>query len=265
MKASVLLLPLALSSVACGAVFPEIAPPVKAPPAGRALEPAPPSDLLYVVVARAEIPERTRDGRQWDSMGGAAPDPFAKILVNDKEILQTPVQSDTLKPTWRDQKRANYKISPEARIRVEVWDANTLNNHPICLKNLRNLPEQAGPNPVEIVCDSGAHVTLTVEPAHPRWGLGFSYELRTIGIGITRVMKYSPAKRAGLEPGEEILEIGGKRVAKMEEGEAQSLINANAQTGIELLVRRADKTNERKVTLMEGVIYPVSDEDVPLD
>src|SRR5689334_7709205 len=140
MKASLLLAPLALLSAACGAVFPEIAPPVKAPPPGRDLAPPPPSDLLFVTFVGADIPDKTRDGRKWDSLGGSAPDPFAKLFVDDRETILTPVQTDTLKPTWPDQKHANYLISSAAKIRVEMWDSNALNNHPICLKKLRDLP-----------------------------------------------------------------------------------------------------------------------------
>jgi hypothetical protein len=50
----------------------------------------------------------------------------------------------------------------------------------------------------------------------------------------------------------------------MEEGEAQSLINANGQTGLEMVVRGADHA-ERTVKLSEGVIYPVVDEGIPID
>jgi hypothetical protein len=249
---------------ACGAVFPEISPPVKSPPAGRELAPPPPSDLLFLAFAGADIPEKTRDGRKWDSMGGSAPDPFAKLFVDDREIVRTPVQSDTLSPTWPDQKRGNYRISKEAHIRVELWDSNPLNNHPICLKKIHSLPEQASPFPVDIECESGAHVRLRVEPAHARWGLGFSYELRTVGVGVTRVLAESPAARAGLKSGDEIVEIAGKKVAKMEEGEPQSLINANAQVGVDIVVRGADHA-DRPVKLAEGVIYPVFDEGVPVE
>jgi hypothetical protein len=264
MKASWLVFSSVWLLAACGAVFPEISPPVKSPPGSRALTPPPPSDLVFIAFAGAEIPAKTRDGRQWDSIGGSAPDPFAKLFADDREIVRTPVQSNTLTPTWPDQKRANYRVSSTAHIRVELWDSNPLNNHPICVKKLHDLVEQAGPVPLDIDCDSGAHLRVRVEPAHARWGLGFSYELRTIGVGVTRVLGESPAARAGLKAGDEILEISGKKVAKMEEGEAQSLINANAQTGVDLRVRGADNA-ERTMKLSEGVIYPVVEEGIPLE
>jgi hypothetical protein len=253
-----------LVTVSCGAVFPEISPPVKAPPPGREISPPPPADLLFVTFASAEIPPKTPDGRQWDTGGGGLPDPFAQVFVNDRELFRTPIQSDTLAPTWPDQKRANYRIPASSRVRVEVWDSNPINNHPICLKKVHDIQELAGPAPVELDCEGGAHVKLRVEPAHPRWGVGFLYELRTTGAAVTRVLAESPAARAGLKSGDEIVEIQSKPVAKMDEGEIQSRINANAQIGIDMVVR-SGKDPERRVTVKEGVVYPVVDDGIPLE
>ncbi|HVW28992.1 MAG TPA: PDZ domain-containing protein [Polyangiaceae bacterium] len=254
---------LAGTTIGCAAVYPEIAPPLKSPPAGRKLAPPPPPDLLYIDFASAEIPPTTRDGRPWDSLGGSLPDPFAKLIVDNREIIKTPIQSDTLKPTWPDQKRANYWVSRNAEVRLEVWDSNTLTNHPICIKRLRDFHDQAGPIPLEVDCDSGAHIVIRVEPAHARWGLGFNYELSSNGAAVSHVFPESPAARAGLKDGEEIVEIQGKKVEAMEEGEAQSLVNANAQVGVDLLLRAKDGA-ERRVTIKEGTVYPAVDDGVPL-
>jgi hypothetical protein len=186
--------------IGCGAVFPEVVPLLRPPPAGQELEPAPPDDLVFVAFAGAQIPPRTRDGRKWDSMGGEAPDVFAKLFVDDKEIIRTPIESDTLKPTWPDQQRANYRISSRAKVRVELWDSNPINNQPICIKRLHNLPGQSGPVAVDVECDSGATLRLRVEPAHARWGLGFAYELLTVGAAVTRVIG-SPPPRLMSVPG----------------------------------------------------------------
>jgi hypothetical protein len=263
MKASLLLFALTGAAMGCAAVYPEIAPPLKPPPAGRKIEPPAPADLLYIDFVNAEIPPRTRDGRPWDSLGGSLPDPFAKLIVDDREIIKTPIQSDTLAPTWPDQKRANYRVPRDAEIRLEVWDSNPLNNHPICIKKLRDFGEQAGPIPYDVDCDSGAHVRIRVEPAHGLWGLGFNYELSASGAAISHVFPESPAARAGLKLGEDIMEIQGKKVDQMESGEAQSLVNANAQVGVDLVLRAKDGT-ERRVNLKEGIVYPSVEDGVPL-
>jgi hypothetical protein len=262
-KALTLLFFFAGAAAGCSAVYPEIAPPLRIPPTGRKIEPAPPPNLLYIDFVSAEVPPTTRDGRPWDSLGGSLPDPFAKLIVDDREIIKTPIQSDTLKPTWPDQKRANYWVQPGALVRLEVWDSNPLNNHPICIKKLHDIHEQAGPIPYDVDCDSGAHVRMRIEPAHGLWGLGFNYELSASGAAVSHVFPESPAARAGIAVGEDIIEIQGKKVDKMETGEPQSLVNANAQVGVEFLLRAKDGA-ERRVTIKEGIVYPASEDGASL-
>lgn len=255
----------ALSVMGCGAVYPQLATPVRNPPAEAVLKPPPPEDLLFLKFDGAVIPSRTRDGRNWDSVGGSLPDAFAKLIVDDKVILETPVQSNSLTPTWPDQRRANYRVAPGALVRVELWDSNTLNNHPICVASLRDLHADAvSEEPKLISCSSGAELRLVVDPAHGKLGIGIFYELRTEQVVITRVLKESPAARAGLAPNDELLKIQGKLVKTMADGEAQSLINANAATGLTLLVKKADKS-QVEINLKEGAIYPLAEEDVPVD
>jgi len=252
---------LALELSGCGAVYPQLETPVRTPPSHITLAPPPPDDLLFLKFAGAVIPSRTRDGRKWDSVGGSLPDAFAKLIVDGKVILETPVQSNTLTPTWPGQTVANYQVPSGASVKIEVWDSNALNNSPICVSDTRL---EEGEEPMQISCNSGAEVKLYVQPAHGRLGVGLFYELRTDEVVVTRVLKESPAARAGLVRGDSLLKIQGKPVKTMQDGEAQSLINANAATGISLLVRKLDKS-EQELTLKEGAIYPVIGEGVPID
>jgi hypothetical protein len=252
-------------SVACSAVYPEVQTPLRTPPPGFSLAPAPPDDLIYVRFAGAEVPARTVDGRQWDDVGGAEPDPFAKLLVNGKEIIVTPVDSDTLRPKWSDQVRANYRIRKGSLVRVEVWDKNPIKSRPICLEDIADFHAQVTTeHPIEIVCESGARVQLVAEPAHGRLGLGLFYELHTEGAYVTRVLEESPARRAGLSAGDEIKTVQGENVLTMEEGKLQSLINANASLGVAMTVKRSDGQS-REVKLKDGAIYPLVSEPVGVD
>jgi C-terminal processing protease CtpA/Prc len=104
---------------------------------------------------------------------------------------------------------------------------------------------------------------MRVEPAHGLWGLGFKYELSASAVSVSRVLPESPAYRAGIRQGDDVVQIQGKKVDKMESGEAQSLINANAQVGIDLLLRSKDGA-ERHVLVKEGIIYPSVEDDLPL-
>jgi len=253
-----------LGLVACGAVYPEISTPVRA--AGtRRLEPPPPPDLVFLKFANAHIPKHTRDGRQWDSVGGSAPDPFAKLLIDDKEILLTPVQANTLTPTWPDQKLGNYRIPQGVPVRVELWDSNAINNHPICVETIGNiLAEASEEQNLELRCDSGAMIEIVVQPAHAKFGLGLYYELGTDDIHVTRVIGESPAGRAKLSRGDQLLRIQGRDVKGMDPETARSLINSNVSTGVTFKVRHLDGS-EADVTLKDGPIYPTIDEDVPVE
>lgn len=262
MAKSVLLLALGLAG--CGAVYPQLETPIRPPPAQVKLMPPPPEDLLFVEFGGAVIPARTRDGRTWDSVGGSLPDAFAKLFVDGKVVLETPVQSNSLTPTWPDQRKANYRVRPGAPAKVELWDSNPINNHPICVSEIGSLSEASAEEPLKISCNSGAELTLIVQPAHARMGLGLFYELQRETIVVTRVLRESPAARAGLSRGDQLLKIQDKAVPAMEEGEAQSLINANASVGVRLHVRKLDKS-ETEVTLKDGAIYPVVDEGVAID
>ncbi|MGC4092065.1 MAG: C2 domain-containing protein [Polyangiaceae bacterium] len=173
-KSSVTAIGFALVSQACGAVFPELTTPIRQPPPGFTMEPPPPPDVLYIEFERAAIPSKTRDGRNWDSVGGSLPDPIAKLLVDDKELIVTPVQANTLTPTWPNQKRGNYRIKEGSRLRVELWDNNPLNNRPICTHEVRDFSENLSDSgSIDITCESGAYVKMIAQPAHAEIGPRF--------------------------------------------------------------------------------------------
>ena len=254
----------ALGATACGAVYPEISTPVRAPGA-RQLDPPPPEDLVYLKFANARIPTHTRDGRQWDSVGGSAPDPFAKLMIDEKEILLTPVQANTLSPTWPNQKLGNYRIPHGVPVRVELWDSNAINNHPICVETIGNLLAEANNEQnLELRCDSGATIEIVVQPAHAKFGLGLYYELGTEDIHVTRVIGESPAARAKLAAGDQLLRIQGRDVKGMDSETARSLINANVSTGVTFAVKHVNGSQE-EVTLKDGPIYPLIDEELQVD
>ena len=255
---------LLFSSASCGAVYPEIATPVRAP-GTRLLDPRAPDDLVYLKFANAQIPSRTRDGRQWDSVGGSAPDPFAKLLIDDKELLVTPVQANTLHPTWPDQKVGNYLIPRNTPIRVELWDANAINNHPICVETIGNLLSEASDERnLELRCDSGATIEIVVQPAHAKFGLGLYYELGSDEVRVTRVVRESPAARAQLKRGDYILRIQGREVKGMDPETVRSVINSNVSTGVTFSLKHADGAQD-DVTLKDGPMYPAIDEELTVN
>jgi hypothetical protein len=225
------------------------------------LEPEPPANMLYLEFEKAAIPRETRDGRKWDSVGGNAPDPFAKVLVDDVEIIKTPTEPNTLHPTWPDQVRANYVIERGSKVVVELWDSNPIHNGPICRIDVDFIHEKAGETPSELLCNSGARVVLLVDHARPKIGLGMYYELQSQAVKVTRVIGQSPAARAGLGPGTEIVSIQGKPVDTLDPDQIRSLINANGQTGVQLDIRQPDGTS-KQVELKEAAMYPKISEGI---
>jgi membrane-associated protease RseP (regulator of RpoE activity) len=212
-------------------------------------------------IKKAWIPLRTRDGREWS---GGAPDPYAVVLVGGKELFRTPIQPHTHEPTWPDAPKANYRIGKGSKLTIELWDDATFQQRPICTKDAEDLRTAVSVGSVTLVCDVGAKITLEVEPARAKYGLGMWYELRSQAVYVTRVLAESPAGRAALREGQRILSIQGKEVSSLDDGQVRSLINANARTGLVITVLEpSGKT--RTAQLREGPVYPLVDEDVDLD
>lgn len=250
----------AVSSSGCALVYPEVATPLRDVPEGVEASPEPPNELLYVRFVEVVIPERTRDGRSRDGVGGSLPDPTAKLIVGEKTVvLETPRERNTLVATWPDQIRANYLIPRDRKLRVEIWDQNTLTNKPICVKPFSGIHDEAEFGELRLRCENGTRIVLQVEPAHARWGLGMSYEIGGGVARITKVFRHSPATRAGLAEGDQILTLDGVSVATMDPQQVTSAINSKSRQGVPLQVRTSSGRT-RQLTLKEGPIYPVKDE-----
>ena len=252
---------LALTSAAgCPAVYPELSTRLRPPVAQQALEPPPPEDLRWIRFVDGSVPERTRDGRTWDQILSSLPDPYARLLINGKEVLRTGVQADTLAPTWPGSPSGNFRVGPDDRLRVELWDSNPINDKPIGVRELgRPSAEDRESGQIRVELEGGGRLTVAFEPAHARIGLGLWYELRTSTVYITRTMERGPAERAGIRKGDQILSIGGREVKTMSPGEVRSAFNGITLAGIVLMVKHADGPTET-IKVAEGPIYPAFDQ-----
>lgn len=247
-----------LFGAACGAVYPEMRTPVRPPPPAELVEAEIPDDLYFIYIEKALIPVRTRDGRAWN------PNPYARLLVNGAEILSTPVESGNRRPEWKSQRLANYRIPHGADISLEVWDSTPVTDHPVCNEVVLDLQEMRAGAAGLIDCDSGARVWLHVEPARPLLGAGLYYELRgPDGVRVTRVAARSPAERAGLRAGDQIIKIQGELVKGMDAFAVRSRMNSNVRQGLKLDLRTV-QGDWRTVELLEGPIFPLSGDDLEL-
>ncbi len=201
------------------------------------------------------MPERTRDGRAWQGNGKASP--YAILLVNGVELFRTSPESNTLEPTWPKGTRGNFRVAPTDRLRVELWDSNPINDKPIGLRELGPAGElKTFEGQLRVDLEEGsAELRLAFEPAHAVSGLGLWYELRTVGCAVTRMLEGSPAQRAGLLPGDEVLRIGGRDITTMTPDELRSTFNAVPFDGLKLVVKH-EAGAVREVLLREGPIYP---------
>jgi hypothetical protein len=262
-------LPPAIGLVACllgcAAVYPELGTRTRAIAAGVQLDPAPPADVRWMKFVSGRVPEKTRDGRKWQSSGDQA-DSYAKLLVNGKELIRTPVHSNTLSPTWPNGPKGNFKIGPDDRLRVELWDSNPLNDKPIGVRDVgRTTDDHLMEKRIRVEFDSGAEVVLAFEPAHAVMGLGLWYELRTGGCGVTRMLDGSPAQRAGLQPGDDVVKIAGKATSALTSDEVKSMFNAVPLEGLTLVVKHPDGTVMNNILVKEGPIYPLFSQFGPID
>ncbi|EYF08970.1 PDZ domain-containing protein [Chondromyces apiculatus] len=258
------LLLLALTTfTGCPAVYPELGTRLRAPAPGQVLDPPPPEDMRWIKFLSGNVPERTRDGRTWGAGAGSLPDPYARLLLNGKEVLRTNPQSDTLEPTWPGSPAGNFVVKPEDHLRVEMWDSNALNDKPIGIRDFRPSADQISLGRVPIELEGGARVEIAFEPAHAQVGLGLWYELRTSSIYITRTSPSGPAERAGVQRDDQILAIGGREVRKMTTNQVRSAFNAVPLTGIVLLLKHPAGSTET-VTVTEGPIYPTFEQVGPL-
>jgi hypothetical protein len=242
-----------LGTAGCPVLFPEYGTHVSAAPHTETYDPPPPDDIHFIEFHGAIIPPRTRDGRQWGDIGGL-PDPYLKLTVNGEEIVRTNPESDTLEPKWTDSPRGNFPLKAGDDLRLEVWDARALIDHPIGVKTITLTPDVLSSPEQDIDFDGGLEVKFAIAPAKPIWGVGLRYELRTSSAHVTKVMDGSPAARAGIKSGDEILKLGGKDVGTMNGDEVSGLMNTIPAGGLRAVLAHEDGST-LEATLKEGPIY----------
>lgn len=251
-----LFLALALTGPAtgCAALFPELSTRFSDAPDLGTFDPPPPPDRYRLRVASGKVPTKTRDGRDWGNAFRSLPDPYATVIVNDKELFRTTPQGDTFEPTWPDSIKGNFPLAVGDRILVQLWDSSALNDTPIGQVERTLTPDHIDAGQVLFDMNGGGEVVLEIKPAEAVWGVGFWFELRNDSVHVTRLIDGSPASRAELKPGDEILSIDGKLLAEMPLAERRSLLAAFPVNGYKMTLKRKDGST-LDVQLEEGPIY----------
>ena len=258
------LLPAVLGLASCTAVYPELTTPVRVPMAAQPLDPPPPPELVWISFREGTVPAKTRDGRAWAELGNTLPDPYVVLFLNGKELIRTNAQTNTLKPTWPGSPRGNFRFQRSDKLRVEMWH-DALVKTPICVKNVNgDMDDWAAAKEIRVTCDGNgldgnSEVILSWEPAHARLGYGFNYELRTEDVFVSRVFEESPAARAGMRPGDQLVTADGQLARAMKPGELQGYFNAQRVEGVTIELKHRDGQSAT-VPLKEGAIYPLFSE-----
>ncbi|MRG97942.1 C2 domain-containing protein [Polyangium spumosum] len=242
-------------STGCVALYPEIGTSIRKITAEQALDPPPPEDLRWIRLVSGTVKGTMRDGRTWKQAIGKLPDPYAKLYINDVEVMRTNPQNETLEPSWDDAPRGNFQVSPADKMRVELWDANTVTDKPIGVKDFRATEDAVLGDRIRIDVPGAGEVLIAYERAHAMFGLGLWFELRTDSCFVTRLIGGSPAERAGAQPGDEVVQINGKPVKTMSSNAVRSAFNSIPMSGLPVVLRHADGSTAT-VTFREGPIYP---------
>jgi hypothetical protein len=213
-----------------------------------------PSGLWSIRLVEAQLPETKGGGLPWDS-DGTGPDPYIRLVIDERVVWESPVQQNTLNPQWNVTLPRSVRIPPGSKFRLELWDEDTASADPAGTFAHLGLPANALPNAkARLSLDNLGTATIMISAPKPWKGLGLTYEQHGDALVVLSVEEFSPASRAGIAVGERIVAIGETRV--------QQLTAARAASDLSLAVdRRSTLTvadqhgKEREVNLDRGYLW----------
>ena len=187
----------------------------------------------------ANIQPLQRSGHEWDE-GNGAPDPFLRVYRNDELLWESrPVQNET-NPEFNQRAPTNLRLPSNANIRLELWDADAAGEDPIGVWSGRGLPPTALPGAnARVLLEGRSWLTISVDDPRAFRGLGLTrYEQRSDRLEVLEVEANSPAGRAGLVEGDEIVAIDSRRIQDLPPGRAASEISLSGSRQARLTIRR---------------------------
>lgn len=254
--AALLALVVSLTPLA-GCVYPRRSTSLSAISAPGASTLGAPEHVYRVTVVSAQTGATRRGALSWDD-GGGPPDCFVRIYRDDELVFESRTIENSLRPEWNETLPRNLEIVSGTRLRLEVWDADTLSADPVGIWRGEGLPMNAEPGvEARILLEGESWLTMRFDDPRPHRGIGIrSFELRGSSLGVVEVEPHSPAGRAGIVPGDAILAIGSRTVASIAENEAVTALSLAADRGEPLRIRSANGS-ERVVELDRGFTWLV--------
>jgi hypothetical protein len=231
-------------------------------PAGVVLTPPSPDGVYWLEIASAVMAPNDPGGQPWDGPADP-PDAYAVIYADGEQVVRTEVAADTVTPRWQGAS-GNFALGSASELELVVMESDTVGARQMMRVGF-SPPGVAELAAGELVVEgAGGKVVLRVARAHALIGLGFDYVARDGVLQVGAVWAYSPAARAGLATGDEILRIGKREIEKMKVREIRSAINALGSSGVEVVVRHGRGGTEN-IVLATGPVYPLFAEYGRLD
>jgi hypothetical protein len=190
----------------------------------------------------------------WDE-DGSGPDPFIRLYRGDELVWESEPRFDTLAPEWNVTLPANVLFPSSTPVRIEVWDKDGLEHDPIGIIRSLGLPSNALPDALaQLRLDTDAILTMRVRSPVPHRGLGLSlYEFRGDHVLALEVTPESPAGRAGLQAGDQIVAVGDSSVDELGEARTASALSMAVQERKSLTVKR--NGSQRILELDRGYVW----------
>lgn len=216
-----------------------------------------PPDLWRLEIVEASIPPRQRSGLPWDGDEGSLPDPYVRVTRGDEVLFESEALEDTLRADFSQIVPGNLHLPADARLQIAVWDRDggVDGDDPIGVWRNRGVPVNAVPDgDLRLRLDSGEVLTVRFLHPTPHRGLGVTlYEARGDALRVLEVVPDSPAGRAGVRPGDDVVAIGGEPVDRLGETAAATALSLAADRGTTLTVRRDGES--RDVAPDDGFVW----------
>lgn len=215
-----------------------------------------PPHLYRITVVEAHIQPRMRGDLDWDDDGGL-PDAQVRIYRDEQLVWESETIDDTLNPRWNATLPRNVEVPPHASMRFEVWDQDTVGGDPVGIHRDNGMPDTALPGAdSRILLEGGSYLLLRADTPTPHRGVGIEeYEVRPDALVVTEVLPHSPASRAGLERGDQIVAVGDQRVSALSDARAASALSMAATRQTTLTVVKDGESTEQTVELDRGFVW----------